>query len=126
MSDNWIQGAIHKPGAFKAKAQHAEMSTSAFAQKEKHASGKTGEQARLAATLMGLRKHADGAVVDPQKQNWFDKLRSVLMGKQALDKASGSAPPTPPPQPTSIDYVKRAAEDAGRRNDEEKKKEGSR
>ena len=52
----WIKKAVtpaHK-GAFKAKAEAAGMSTSAFAKKEEHAPGLIGEQARLAETLMGL------------------------------------------------------------------------
>jgi hypothetical protein len=56
MAKNWIKGAIKHPGAFKAKASAAGMSTKAFAEKEKGASGKTGKQARLALTLMGMKK----------------------------------------------------------------------
>ena len=44
----------HK-GVFKAKAEHAGMSTKAYAEKEKHAEGKTGKQARLALAYMGAR-----------------------------------------------------------------------
>lgn len=53
---NWIKGAInpaHK-GAFSAQAQHAGMSTHAFAEKEKDAPGVTGRRARLALTLAKL------------------------------------------------------------------------
>jgi hypothetical protein len=52
----WIQAAIpesHK-GVFKAKAKAAGESTRAFAEEKKDAPGKTGAQARLALTLMGL------------------------------------------------------------------------
>lgn len=42
-------------GQFRAKAKRAGMSTKAYANKMKGASGKTGKQARLALTLMGLR-----------------------------------------------------------------------
>ncbi len=56
MAKNWIKGAIKEPGAFKAKAGTAGMSTKAFAEKEKGASGKTGKQARLALTLMKMKK----------------------------------------------------------------------
>lgn len=51
---NWIKGAIKHPGAFKAQAQHAGMSTSGFAQQHKHDSGKTGQRARLALALIGM------------------------------------------------------------------------
>lgn len=56
MAKSWITGAIHHPGAFKAKAKAHGMSTRMYAEKEKHASGKTGSQARLALTLMGMHK----------------------------------------------------------------------
>ena len=52
----WIQGAVpasHR-GVFKKKAQAAGMSTGEFAEKEAHAPGKLGKQARLAETLMGI------------------------------------------------------------------------
>ena len=51
---HWIQGAIKHPGAFKASAEKAGMSTHAYAEKEKGASGTTGRRARLALTLMGM------------------------------------------------------------------------
>jgi hypothetical protein len=41
-------------GQFKRKAQAAGMTTKAYARKMAHASGKTGDQARLALTLMGM------------------------------------------------------------------------
>lgn len=41
-------------GQFRAKAQRAGMSTHAYAEKERHAPGRTGKQARLALTLMGM------------------------------------------------------------------------
>lgn len=53
---NWIKKAIKKPGSFKAEAKRAGMSTMAYAQKEKHASGKVGQRARLALTLSKLRR----------------------------------------------------------------------
>ena len=56
MAKNWIKGAIKEPGAFKAKAGAAGMSTKAYAEKEKGASNKTGKQARLALTLMKMKK----------------------------------------------------------------------
>jgi hypothetical protein len=58
---NWIKGAIKRPGAFRKKAKAAGMSTRAYAQKMKDAPGRTGKQARLALTLMGMKagKQAD-------------------------------------------------------------------
>ena len=55
----WIKGATSNAhGQFAAKAKAAGMSTAAYAEKEAHAPGKLGEQARLAETLMGLaHKH---------------------------------------------------------------------
>ena len=53
---NWIAGAIKRPGAFKAKAKKAGMSTSAYASKMKGAKSRTGKQARLAITLGKMRK----------------------------------------------------------------------
>jgi len=57
---NWIKGAIKRPGAFKAKAKRADMSTAAFARKVlkkgSKASTRTKRQASLARTLMGFRK----------------------------------------------------------------------
>jgi len=47
---NWMKSAVkpsHK-GLFTAKAKRAGMSVSAYAQKEKHAKGKLGKEARLA------------------------------------------------------------------------------
>jgi hypothetical protein len=52
----WISKAIkpsHK-GEFRAKAEAAGKSTSEFAKEHEHDSGKTGAQARLAETLMGM------------------------------------------------------------------------
>ena len=45
---HWMEKAFaNSHGQFKAKAKKAGMSTSAFAQKEKGAGGKTGKQANL-------------------------------------------------------------------------------
>ena len=52
---NWIEHAHLHKGALGNKAKKAGESTSAFASKHKGDSGKTGEQARLAMTLKGLR-----------------------------------------------------------------------
>ena len=55
---NWIAGATSNAhGQFKAKAQKAGMGTEAYAEKMKAAPGKTGKQARLAVTLMGMGSH---------------------------------------------------------------------
>jgi|688.fasta_scaffold632015_2 hypothetical protein len=60
MAKNWIQGAIKNPGAFKAKAKKAGMSTAAFAnkvtKKGSKASTKTKRQANLAKTLGKMNK----------------------------------------------------------------------
>lgn len=54
---NWIQKATaNSHGQFKAKAHKAGMSTAEAAKAWSGKSGKTGAQARLAATLMGLNK----------------------------------------------------------------------
>ena len=53
---NWIQGAIKHKGALTAKAKSAGESPMAFAAENKGAKGKTGQQARLAMILQGLRK----------------------------------------------------------------------
>ena len=56
----WIKGAIKRPGAFKAKAKGAGMSTSAFAtkvlKKGSKYSTRTKRQASLARTLGKMRK----------------------------------------------------------------------
>jgi len=60
MAKKWIQGAIKHPGAFKAKAKAAGMSTSAYAskvlKKGSGASTATKKQASLAKTLGKMRK----------------------------------------------------------------------
>lgn len=51
----WISGATsNSHGQFKAKAEAAGKTTREFAKEHEHDSGKTGAQARLAETLMGL------------------------------------------------------------------------
>jgi hypothetical protein len=58
--ENWIKGAIKRPGAFSAKAKAAGMSTSAFAAKVSKPGSKastlTKRQANLAKTLGKMRK----------------------------------------------------------------------
>lgn len=60
MSKHWIQKAIKRPGAFRAKAQAAGMSTAAYASKVtapgSTASALTKRQGALAKTLRGLKK----------------------------------------------------------------------
>jgi len=52
----WIKGAIKHPGAFKKKAEKAGQSTREFAREHEHDGGRVGRQARLAETLMSMRK----------------------------------------------------------------------
>ncbi len=62
----WIKKAVkpsHK-GLFKAKAERAGMSTSAYAEKEKDAPGKLGKEARLAETFAGMRKKKKSPLYD--------------------------------------------------------------
>jgi len=63
--ENWIQGAIKKPGAFSAQAEKAGMSTAEFAEEvtknPKDYSDKTVKRAQLAKTLAGLRKKKKGS-----------------------------------------------------------------
>lgn len=53
---NWMAGAVKHPGAFKAKAKAAGMSTMAYAHKMDHAGGTTGKQAVLAETFAKYRR----------------------------------------------------------------------
>ena len=61
---DWIKGAIKRPGAFRKKAEEAGMSTKAFAEKvtanKEDYSARTGKQAELAETLMGMSRHESG------------------------------------------------------------------
>jgi hypothetical protein len=56
----WIKKAIKKPGAFKAKAKKAGMSTKEYAakvlKKDSKASSKTKKQANLAETFSKMRR----------------------------------------------------------------------
>ena len=52
---HWIAGAIKHKGSFRKAAEHAGMSTHAFAEKKKDAGGTTGKRARLALTLMRMK-----------------------------------------------------------------------
>jgi hypothetical protein len=53
----WLKAALSDAhGQFKAKAEAAGESTAAFASEHAHDEGKTGKQARLAHTLMGMHR----------------------------------------------------------------------
>jgi hypothetical protein len=52
----WMQKAVKRPGALSAKAERAGMSVQAYAQKHKHDSGVTGEEARFAVTAKKVAK----------------------------------------------------------------------
>jgi hypothetical protein len=58
MADKWMQSAVKRPGAFRAKADKAGMSTSAYARKVKNdpnASTQTKRQANLSQTFAKFR-----------------------------------------------------------------------
>jgi hypothetical protein len=52
----WLQKAVKRPGELTAKAKRAGMSVQAYAQKHKHDSGVTGEEARFAVTAKKVAK----------------------------------------------------------------------
>lgn len=56
MAKKWIQAAIKKPGVFKAKAKAMGVSTMTLARRWAGKAGVWGKRARLATTLMGMRK----------------------------------------------------------------------
>ncbi len=63
MADKWMQGAVKRPGAFRAKAQKAGMSTAAYAKKvanDPNASTRTKRQAALARTFSKYRGKRKG------------------------------------------------------------------
>ena len=60
MAKDWMADAVKRPGAFKAKAKAAGMSTQAYAAKEKTAPGRLGKQARLAQTFAKFRPSGRG------------------------------------------------------------------
>ena len=68
---NWIKGAIKRPGAFRKKAEEAGMSTKAFAEKvianKGDYSARTGRQAELAETLMGMNMNESPAKMHTDK-----------------------------------------------------------
>lgn len=51
---NWIKGAIKHPGALTRSAHAAGQTPRQFAQAHKHDSGKTGQRARLALSLIAM------------------------------------------------------------------------
>lgn len=53
---HWIQKAIKKPGSFSAEAKRAGETTAEYAEQEQDAPGLLGRRARLAETLLKLRK----------------------------------------------------------------------
>lgn len=58
MADKWMRGAVKRPGAFRAKAKAAGMSTGAYAEKvqnDPNASTRTKRQAALARTFTRYR-----------------------------------------------------------------------
>jgi hypothetical protein len=56
VAKKWIQSAIKHPGAEKAAAKRAGMSTQAYMQKHKGDSGTAGKRARLGLTLSKMSK----------------------------------------------------------------------
>lgn len=61
----WIKGATENAhGQFRAKAEAAGESTRQFAEEHKGDSGKTGAQARLALTLIGMNKSRRSKLYD--------------------------------------------------------------
>jgi hypothetical protein len=53
---NWIKKAIKKPGSSSAAAKHEGKTTAEYAEEKDDAPGVLGKKARLAETLMKLRK----------------------------------------------------------------------
>lgn len=65
MAKKWIAKATSgSHGQFRKKAEAAGMSTRAFAEKEKDAGSRTGQQANLALNLMGASKHKRRTLYD--------------------------------------------------------------
>lgn len=55
---HWIQGAIKHPGAMTRAAKREGVSNSTYEQEHKHDSGHSGQMARFALTLKGLKSAA--------------------------------------------------------------------
>lgn len=64
-------------GQFKAKAEAAGMSTKEYAENHKHDTDKTGKQARLALTLMGLSHKKE-----TKKRKSSNEIRNKLYGSK--------------------------------------------
>lgn len=71
--EHWIKGAVKHPGALRKKAKAAGETTREFAAKHEHDGGKTGDQARLALTLMGM--HHGPAKKRAAHERMYDKHR---------------------------------------------------
>ena len=56
MAKHWIKRAIKHPGAERAAAAKAGMSTHEYMEKHKHDSGTAGRRARLGLALSKMRK----------------------------------------------------------------------
>lgn len=52
---HWIAGAVKHPGAMTAAAKRAGESNSAYEQQHKHDSGHSGQMARFALSMKGLK-----------------------------------------------------------------------
>lgn len=77
---NFIKGAV-KPenkGKFKAKAQAAGKATAAFAKQKASAPGVLGKEARLATTLMGLKKAKGGSVKHGDAKADAKQIKSMV------------------------------------------------
>ena len=122
---NWIKGAIKRPGAFRKKAEEAGMSTKAFAEKvvanKDDYSARTGRQAELAETLMGMNMNESPAKMHTDKhmrrqaekkarktqgdaQDIYYEMKSDKMEKE---KKKGSPAKKVTKEP---EYIKRAKE----------------
>ncbi len=55
-SKYWIENAIKRPGSFKAQAHRAGETKAEFAREHEGSTSKTGKRARLAETLLRMRK----------------------------------------------------------------------
>ena len=66
-SKHWISGAIKHPGSFKKAAERAGKTTREFAAEHAGDSGKMGQKARLAETLMGMNKGKS------RSEKWYGK-----------------------------------------------------
>lgn len=70
----WIKAATDNAhGQFKAKAESAGQSTLAYANAHADDSGKTGKQARLAKTLIGMHKGGKAASHKTIRNSFYGK-----------------------------------------------------